>query len=176
MAGALPGSTVRFDRAGVIDVRGPGNSYHAQVSLQRREGVRGIILFNWLYHSGRSERSKIPAPRVLATQVRAARQLGITQFHAKTSHIGGDWWRLPQLGYDAKNDAHLRAETRRLSIPDKYRHLPMLSDILKAPGGARWWQQNGMSPGLDFKTRRGTYSSQTLNTVLRQAGEEGIEA
>jgi hypothetical protein len=176
MAGALPGSTVHFGRAGVIDVRGPRNSYHAQVTVQQRPEVRGTILFNWFYRSGRSERSKIPDPRVLATQVRAARRLGISQFHVKTSHVGGDYWRLTQLGYDARVDAHLRAETRHLSIPAKYAGLRMLSDILKAPGGARWWQQNGMSPGLDFKTRRGSYSSTKLDEVVRQSGEEGIEA
>jgi hypothetical protein len=90
--------------------------------------------------------------------------------------VGGDYWRLPRLGYDAPNDAHLHTETRHGSIPAVYAHLPMLSNILKAPGGARWWQQNGMSPGLEFTPRRGSYSSRTLDEVLRQAGYEGIEA
>jgi hypothetical protein len=103
-------------------------------------------------------------------------QLGNARYHVKTSHVGGVYWRLPQLGYDTKNDAHLRAETRRLSIPAAYARLPMLSDILNAPGGARWWQQNSMSPGLEFTPRRGSYSSRTLDEVLRQAGYEGIEA
>ena len=52
----------------------------------------------------------------------------------------------------------------------------MLSTILKAPGGARWWQQHGMSPGLEYTPRRGSYGSRTLDEVLRQAGYAGIEA
>jgi hypothetical protein len=92
--------------------------------------------------------------------------------------VGGDYWRLPRprLGYDAPNDAHLHTETWHGSIPVAYVHLPVPSTILKAPRSACWWQQNGMSPGLEFTPRRGSYSSRTLEEVLRQAGYEGIEA
>jgi hypothetical protein len=176
IAGALPGSTVRFERGGVIDVVGPRGSYHAQVTFQRREGVRGAVVFNWFHRSARTDRTKIPDPRVLAMQVRAARRLGVALIHVKTNHVNGDWWRLPLLGYDSPNDISLRTETRHGSIPARFVGARTLGEILQMPGGMRWWRQNGMSPGLDITPRRGSHSSKTLDAVLRERGYEGIES
>jgi hypothetical protein len=97
------------------------------------------------------------ATRMLAHQIRAARQLGVAYLSAEAAggpgspFVGYDVW--PKLGYDG-----LIPEGVRQRLPDQFRGAVYVLDLVTAPGGADWWRRNGRGFEATFDLHDGSRS------------------
>jgi hypothetical protein len=66
--------------------------------------------------------------------------------------------------------ARLGADAPLFPRPDdpRFRDAPRVSDLLRMPGGAEWWRENGHSVQLAFDLGPQSRSSQTFDAYLRE--------
>ena len=115
--------------------------------------------------------------RILASQVRAARALGVTQLDLVA---GGDadtrqrrggmngYYTWPSLGFVGTLDRHIRSHARSsgLALPARATTAHLLASV----EGKAWWLKNGETLEMAFDLRDGSYSMDTLNGKLTKNG------
>ena len=118
----------------------------------------------------RDEAPEGVATRMLAHQVRAAQQLGVAYLSAEAAggpgsrFVGYDVW--PRLGYDGLIPGVVRER-----LPDAFRGIQSVLDLVLAPGGAQWWRRHGRGFEATFDLRDG---GRSLDVLAAYTAEKGI--
>jgi hypothetical protein len=104
--------------------------------------------------------------RVFATQVRAARELGIRRIKTLAQGYPGDpefngYYTWPRLGFNAR----LTADQKR-RLPDSLKGAQDLHDLMLAEDGPKWWKENGIETRVEFDTDPSSLHSKILNAYL----------
>lgn len=157
-----------------IAAHGPG--FHTDHLLDRSGGgsgsatTPGIFIYNQNRTYDRALLGDEARALALRAQVRAGARLGVVAIGAKAyKTIDGttpERVALVRMGYDAAvgRFAH---ETDTRGLPPQFAGVRTLSDLMRNPAGAAWWEQHGMNPDLQFNLTPGSHSMQTLAAYLR---------
>ena len=143
-----------------------------------RKGRTGPAIHNDLLFL-RDDAPKGFGTRILAAQVRAARELGVTQLdliaggHHETrgekNHMNGySTW--PRLGYvgtlTPEHIAQARKDAKYAALPDR----ATTKDLFDLPDGKDWWLDHGHQLPMVFDLTEGSHSTTTLNKKLTEKG------
>lgn len=107
--------------------------------------------------------------RVFATQVHAARDLGIGTIELDASRGAGvnGYYTWPRLGADA--DLYTAERSR---LPAGLAGATRISDLMRTQPGRDWWKANGVSMDVVFDTSPTSLSSKILSGYLAKKGVE----
>ena len=185
LAGAPTGTQLTVThRNGSVLIHAQRNSY---VDILKREikvdGNGQPFLYNSHFEAARHPdpdnpgrfKSRVPnfGTRLLAQQVEAARQLGITRIHTfaagdvSNGHFNG-YYTWPRLGYSAPIPPHT-LRSLHTEHPE-WKDVADLHDLMLKKDGPAWWKQRGSSIEVDFDLRDGSRSMQRHQAYLENIG------
>jgi SPP1 gp7 family putative phage head morphogenesis protein len=188
LAGAPDGSTVYVKREDGLKL----TATHPDIGWMERtvrrqtdwtsEGARretGVEVVNELYRKapGAPEGS---GARMLARQVEAARELGVTLIttHAirSSSSITDEgrkmngYYTWARLGYDGSIPA------TPIAPPAGMGHTTRISELMATKEGRSWWKEHGQSVDLEFDPAPGSLSSRVLESYVKEKGYDVAKA
>jgi hypothetical protein len=116
------------------------------------------------------EATKGLGTRIFATQVSQAMKLGVKWIETYAAGARGEslngYYTWARLGYDGPIPSYLKVKTR-YALGD---HVQTIQDVMRTPGGAAWWKDNGNSWEGKFHLDPFSDSPKILNDYLAAKG------
>ena len=150
MSGAHPGDTVHVSNSGpdFIEVRVESTTIRRDFTVERR-GYE-VILFDE-YTTNNAPKTTASGADVVRTMENMMR-VGITRINC-TAARGGNmngYYTWARLGFTGKIPVDDMAEDVLLEMQAKFGKVTEIEQLMRKPGGAQWWKQNGVSWQASF--------------------------
>lgn len=127
------------------------------------------LVTNAQFFLAREKQRKGYGARSIAVEVRCAQQLGIAEVACPAGRapgqIGYATW--PKLGFDRE-----LSQQELAALTPQYVGCTLVSDVLRRPGGAEYWEQNGGGGWCIFDTAPGSTSWDILGEYMQRHGIE----
>jgi len=136
------------------------------------KGGKGPLLTIQLIKIPQELRGQGIGPDIIATQIKAAQRVGISQIDGYADneeylpgrrHIG--YYVLPRLGFDAQ-----LTDDQKQKLPAELANKGSISEIMRDDKTRKTWRENGLPMYVTFDTSANSSSVHTLQDYLKEKG------
>ena len=170
LGGALPGSTVLIQsRAGMLNIRVSGPHLDSYSYRHIRKDNGKLVMGNDYLRVARTERRSGIGTKIFATQVSAARKLGVDEIRVHAAKGAGfnGYYTWARLGYKL----NVNTNTRRLAQAQGFGKVVSTHDLMTKPGGAEFWKAYGHDTTGSFSLKD---SAKSMEVFKAYAASKGI--
>ena len=154
--------SVRLSKGGNIQIEGSHPDHNGKAIRILFHGGDGKSVLHNAYTDWKPSAARNFHLRSTATQASQAQRLGLS--HIEMPIADHKHW--PKYGFDGDlSDDQKKSSEQKFGKPAK-----KVSDLLKQPGGSRWWNQNGRGYIGSFDLKPGSDSLKVLSEFLRRTG------